>query len=95
MRDEPQENRMIDEEMAYMLMDEKQNYFNGNSSAHDHRFPNKRSITEEISLRQLTFKNEHDIAEDAERWMGEIDRKFLGVKEKKNTIKQETSQLKM
>lgn len=61
MRDESQENRMIDEEMAYMLLDEKQNYFNGNSSAHDYRFP-KRSITEEISLRHLTFKNEHDIA---------------------------------
>ena len=86
---------MMEEDMNFMFMDEKENYFTGNSSANDHRFHNKRSITQEISLRNLTFKNESDLAEDAQRWMGEIDRKFLGIRDKKNAVKQEPSQLKI
>ena len=43
---------------------------------------------------RYSYLNERDIIEDADNWMGEVDRKFLGVKSKKKAVKVEPTNLK-
>lgn len=44
----------------------------------------KKAITQEIKFKHRVFRSERDVIEDADNWMGEIDRKFLGIPSKKN-----------
>jgi len=44
----------------------------------------KRAISKEINFKYPLFRNENDIADDADKWMGDLDRRILGLAPKKN-----------
>lgn len=45
----------------------------------------KGAISKEINFKYPLFRNENDIADDADKWMGDIDRRILGLAPKKNS----------
>ena len=51
----------------------------------------KRAISKEINFKYPLFRNENDVADDADKWMGDLDRKILGLAPKRNNIKQEVA----
>jgi len=77
--------KISSEDYEELLYEEKENHFNGNSYLlpEDDYHTYKKAITQEIKFKHRVLHTDKDVAEDADNWMGDLDRKFLGITSKK------------